>query len=192
MAKSALVTGSTDRIALVRSALEEAGLEVFAADDPGKVAETCWASQEGFDAYVQLPTNIPTNATSLVGQIGILIEKGILGRFREAELVLAYLAPGAHVVLVAGNLPADLSAPDDHEARMALLRVLSHALRAERAPAGGRVSVLAAGAAPEEIACAALGEQPGKQAVPDFAALWPDMPYDEWRLRVMDLSVLES
>ena len=38
------------------------------------------------------------------------------------------------MILVGGQTNIDVDAPDDREARVALMRVLAHALRAERAP----------------------------------------------------------
>ena len=146
------------------------------------------------DSYVQLPVDINAEGKTVTGQIEELLQQGILLRYRCAEAVLPLLGPDAHVVLVPGNLPPQLSAPDDHQARVALLRVLAHTLRADRAPEHLSVTVAGPDYSPEELARLAQGQkvEHKKETPPDYANLWPDMDYDDWRLAVLSLATMEG
>jgi hypothetical protein len=189
----ALVTGAPGRLAEVAAALragDYAVVEVPAGADTAAVLEA--AGSPELDAYVQLPVDVQADAPSVTSQMVALLEQGIVARFRAAASVLPHLAEGAHVVLVPGNLPPDLAAPDDHEARLALLRVLAHALRADRAPGHVAVAVASAQHSPDALARMAGGERVPHPPVPDYAAMWPDMSYDEWRLAVLGLETLEG
>src|SRR5579862_778235 len=135
VAKTAFVTGSPGRVGDVARALAAAGFDVLHAEGAEQVRDVlARAGSPALDAYVQLPVDVEAGEATVTGQMAALLEQGIVARFRTAGAVLPSLAPGASVVLVPGNLPPTLTAPDDHDARMALLRVLAHALRADRAP----------------------------------------------------------
>lgn len=192
MAKTALVTGGPARVAQVGEALRAAGfdvLEAAGASDLRRVLDDAGAPV--LDAYVQLPVDVQVDAPTVTAQMASLLEQGIVGRFRAAEIALGRLGPDARVVLVPGNLPKDLTAPDDHEARLALLGVLAHALRADRAPERLSVTVASARHSTQALVQLATGESVPHPA-PDYAAMWPEMTYDEWRLAVLSLETLEG
>jgi hypothetical protein len=193
MTKRALVTGSAERVEDVAAVLRAADFEVLRAeglDALQRLEGELELAPRSLDAYIQLPVDIHADAQTVTGQIEALLEFGILLRYRCAEAVLPLLGRDAQVVLVPGNLPPKLSAPDDHRARVALLRVLAHALRADRAPEPLAVTVAASGNSPEELARMAQGFQ--VESPPDYANLWPDMDYDDWRLAVLGLASLEG
>ncbi len=193
MTKRALVTGSPKRVEQVAEALEAAGFEVLRAeglDALHRLEEDLELQAGSLDAYVQLPVDIHAEAKTATGQIEALLQHGILLRYRCAEAVLPLLGPDPHVVLVPGNLPPELSAPDDREARVALLRVLAHTLRADRAPEPVTVTVASADHSPSELAGIAKGES--VESLPDYATLWPEMDYDDWRLAVLSLASMEG
>jgi hypothetical protein len=197
MAKRALVTGSPKRLEEVGAALEAAGFEVLQIEGLEalqRLGENLELEPRSLDSYVQLPVDIHAEAKTVTGQIEALLQHGILLRYRCAEAVLPLLAPDAHVVLVPGNLPPQLSAPDDHQARVALLRVLAHTLRADRAPEALSVTVASSDYSPRELASIAQGYKVEHrvESPPDYANLWPDMDYDDWRLAVLSLASLEG
>jgi hypothetical protein len=127
-----LVTGGGQRLDEVSSAVKAAGAEVVVVDTLDRLGES--VRGQTFDAYVQLPVAMTPPEGSLVSKVEQFLTQGLLSRFRAAATVLPTLAPSATVILVGGQTNVDVSAPDDHEARVALMRVLAHALRAERAP----------------------------------------------------------
>lgn len=197
MSKRALVTGSSRRVREVGAALEATGFYVLKAeglDALHRLEESLEVHPRSLDAYLQLPVDIHADVKTATGQIEALLEHGILLRYRCAEAVLPLLASGAHVVLVPGNLPPQLSAPDDHQARVALLRVLAHTLRADRAPEPLSVTVASSSHSPGELALIAQGEKVENpvENPPDYAKLWPEMDYDDWRLAVLSLATLEG
>lgn len=193
MAKTALVTGSPGRVREVARALGAAGFEVLEAEDAEQVRDVVGqAGSPAVDAYVQLPVDVEAVEATVTGQMSALLEQGIVARFRTAGAVLPLLAPGARVVLVPGNLPPTLTAPDDHDARMALLRVLAHALRADRAPDHVSVTVASGQHGADALAQLAGGGSVPHPPLPDYASMWPEMSYDEWRLAVLGLETIEG
>lgn len=127
-----LVTGGGQRLTEVVEAVRGTGAETTVVDDLGRLGESI--AGHTFDAYIQLPVVMTPGEGSLVSRIEHFLSEGLLNRFRAAETILPTLAPSARVVLVGGQTNVDTAAPDDHEARTALMGVLAHALRAERAP----------------------------------------------------------
>lgn len=45
---------------------------------------------------------------------------------------------------------------------------------------------------PEKIALIAQGAKVAHPSPPEYAEMWPDMDYDEWRLAVLGLASLEG
>jgi hypothetical protein len=127
-----LVTGGGQRLTEVAEALRAAGAETTVVDTPDRLG----AAVDGktFDGYVQLPVSMTPREGTLVSRVEQFLSEGLLSRFRAAETVLPTLAGSAVVLLVGGQTNVNADAPDDHEARAALMRVLAHALRAEKAP----------------------------------------------------------
>jgi hypothetical protein len=199
-----VLTGAGAAAAPVRSQLESAGATVVTVPDAVQqsqdVAEALTAAGSGrsADAYIQLPTVLPVDGApgggSLVARMGQFLADGLLARFRLAAAVLPHLGEEATVILVGGNTPVPGTAVDDQEARLALLRVLGHALRAEEAPARLRVRVLAHGTDPGLIAEVALGRSTPE---PQPAATAPagnsdvDLSYADWRTQVLGLATVE-
>ena len=194
MAGRALVTGSPGRVAKVGEALSRLGCEVVAVDRPDQLAGVCAGlGHHAVDHYIQLPVDVPSEGTTVVGRLRAFLDAGLLGRFQAASEVLAALRPDASVVLVSGNLPAELTAPDDRQARISLLRVLAQAILADLAPVAVRVVVMDHTRTPDEIAAAALDPAAKRlRTISDAAERYPDMSYDDWRLEVLRLASIES
>jgi len=107
--------------------------------------------------------------------------------------VLGTLRPNASVVLVAGNLPAELTAPDDRQARISLLRVLAQAVLADTAPVPMRTVVVEHMRTPDEIAAITIDPAVNRlRMISDAAKQYPDMSYVDWRLEVLSLATIES
>jgi len=198
-----VLTGAGAAAAPVRSQLESAGATVVTVPDGVQqsqdVAEALsGGSGRSADAYIQLPTVLPVDGApsggSLVARMGQFLADGLLARFRLAAAVLPHLGEESAVVLVGGNTPVPGTAVDDQEARLALLRVLAHALRAEEAPARLRVRVLPHGTDPSVIAETALGRsapEPRPAATAPAGNSDVDLSYADWRTQVLGLATVE-
>jgi hypothetical protein len=194
MTPTALVTGAAERVAAVSAALVERGCEVIPVDDPDRLAEVCASLGHGaIDHYVQLPVNVPSSGGTVVSKFQAFLAAGLLARFEAMSSVLATLRPNASVVLVAGNLPAELTAPDDRQARISLLRVLVQAILADTAPTPVRTVVVDRLRSPDEIAAIATDPTADRpRVISEAAELYPEMNYVDWRLEVLSLATIES
>ncbi|MGD0083772.1 MAG: hypothetical protein ABSD78_11300 [Acidimicrobiales bacterium] len=194
MTRTALVTGSPERVAAVSTALANHDCEVVPVDDLGTLVEVCASLGQGaVDHYVQLPVNVPSSGGTVVSRLQAFLASGLLARFEAVSAVLGTLRPNASVVLVAGNLPAELTAPDDHQARIALLRVLVQAILADTAPIPVRTVVVDHMRTPEEIAAIAVDPAANRvRVISDVAERYPEMDYVDWRLEVLSLATIES
>lgn len=130
-----LITGSTERVESLAAAFEAAGAEPVTLADLGP-------DSAPVDCYVQLGFTVPARGESVVGRVRAFLSDGLLERFAIAERVLPRLSDSAVVLLVTGNQPSEDAAPDDRGARLMILRVLAHAIRADQAPARTRVRVI--------------------------------------------------
>ena len=105
------------------------------------------------------------------------------------------LADDAVVLLVAGNLPAEVAAPDDRAARLSLLTVLAHAMRADLAPKRVRIRVITSERTDQDIADFALtGSKDPQAAMPSIAPAPADdvgRSYEDWRNQVLGLAHIE-
>jgi hypothetical protein len=190
-----IITGAEAAISPVRTAMEEAGATVVT----GRAEAEIEASVSGRTAaaYVQLPTLLDVDGQSgnrsLVENVGQFLADGLLARFRLAAAALPHLTQDASVVLVGGNTPVPGTAVDDQAARLSLLRVLAHALRAEEAPAHLRVRVLDHDTPAEAIARCAAGEEVGRSPVsgPPAGDSDVDISYADWRTEVLGLAHVE-
>lgn len=193
MTRTALVTGSSERVAAVSTALAARDCEVIPVDDLDTLAKVCASLGPGaIDHYVQLPVNVASSGHTVVSRLQAFLAGGLLARFAAMSTVLPTLRPDASVVLVAGNLPAELTAPDDRQARISLLRVLVQAIRADTAPMPVRTVVVDRMRSPDEIAAIVVDPVPSRRVISDAAELYPEMNYVDWRLEVLSLATIES
>lgn len=194
MKARALISGSPDRVAALSAELTQRDCEVVAVDDLGRLADVCESVGNGaIDHYVQLPVNVPSTGGTVVGRLRTFLSGGLLARFEAVSSVLPTLRPNASVVLVAGNLPGELTAPDDRQARISLLRVLAQAILADTAPMPVRTAVVEHSRTPYQIAEITLDPTASRlRVISEAAERYPDMTYDDWRLAVLSLATIES
>jgi len=184
-----VVTGAAERVASVSEALREAGAEVIAVDDLARLDSTLAGIAPGsLDGYVQLPVHAAARGTSVVERVRNFLEDGLLTRFVVASTILPALSDKARVVLVGGNTLVEASAPDDQSARVALLGVLAHAIKADKSTTGVEVKVLSHEELDEDVAAVTLGAEPTReQNLADLLEREPKMSFDDWRIEVMGL-----
>jgi hypothetical protein len=183
-----LVTGGGERLDQVASAVKATGADAVVVDTPDRLGEI--VSGQTFDAYVQLPVAMTPPEGSLVSKVEQFLTQGLLSRFRAAATVLPSLAPQATVILVGGQTNIDVDAPDDREARVALMRVLAHALRAERAPERLTVRTVDHSWTAEQIAARVTGQTPETPA-PSGGDEGIGQAYADWRAEVVGLMRVE-
>lgn len=189
MSRTALVSGSPDRVAGVASALAEAGFVVIPVDDPDRLAAECEKLGQGsIDAYVQLPVDVPPGEGPVVERVRQFLTSGLLRRFEAVAAVLPCLNPGAVVVLAAGQRPGFEGAPDDRHARLELLRVLARAILAEHRERDVRAVIMGAQRSPADIARAALRRTAPTAEAAGYAAADPELTYDDWAREVLALT----
>jgi hypothetical protein len=187
-----LVTGGGERLTEVAEAIRATGAETTVVDTLDRLGESVAGTT--FDAYVQLPVSMTPRSGSLVSRVEHFLSEGLLSRFRAAETVLPVLQDSATVVLVGGQTNVDIDAPDDQEARTALMRVLAHALRAERAPGHLRVRTAGPEWSGADIAASLTdgggqGETASDQQGGDRQAI--GKAYADWRAEVLGLVRVE-
>jgi hypothetical protein len=192
----ALITGAEPLAGAVAAALRQAGVEVVVTEDVQRVAEAVAGLEPGsVDTYVQLPISLASRGDTVVARVRQFLSEGLLARFQAVEAVLPVLAPGAHVLLVPGTTPLDAGdLPDDRRARLALLEVLAHAVRADGSASRVRVRVhtVSSGRGADELAAVALGRGGTEPAaVADLQAREPEMSYEDWRTEVLGLATVE-
>lgn len=186
-----LVTGGGERLTEVATAIRATGAETTVVDTLDRLGEA--VSGARFDAYVQLPVSITPRQGSLVSRVEQFLSEGLLNRFRSAETVLPALEESATVILVGGHTNVDVDAPDDQQARGALMRVLAHALRAERAPGHLRVRTAGPDWSGADIAATLTERAPAGQAPSDGSGDREAIgkAYADWRAEVLGLVHVE-
>lgn len=188
--RTALVTGSSERVKAVGEALEGAGFAVTRLDRPGEVSGRREAlASRSLDCYVQLPVDVPAGSGTWVDEARHFLAGGLLARFDTVSTVLPALAPGATVILVAGHRPPHVDTPDDPHARFDLLRVLARAIQAEMDDQGVRTVVVGSGRSPDDIA--ELVQRRGRAHWPDPRELTgsdPAADFDDWRREAISRS----
>ncbi|MDQ1482477.1 MAG: hypothetical protein QOF35_553 [Actinomycetota bacterium] len=189
MGSTVLVTGAAEPVAEVSEALRHAGAEVIAVDDLSKLDAALAGIPPGsLDGYVQLSVHAAARGVTVVERVRNFLEDGLLARFVAASAILPVISDSARVVLVGGNTLVEASAPDDQHARLALLRVLAHAIQADKSATGIQVQVLPHDVLAERIAAVAVGSEPTReQALTELLAREPKMSFAEWRIEVMGL-----
>jgi hypothetical protein len=188
--RTALVTGSADRVAALRAGFEASGVRALGLVDVGP-------GTGPLDVYVQLGLTVPVRGETVVRRVHAFLNDGLLERYLTADRVRPMLAPDAVVLLVAGNTPTEVTAPDDRAARVALLRVLAHALRADLAPARVRVRVVTGERTDAELVGYALGGGKDPLAEPAIAVDRADegttgRGYEDWRAAVLGMFQVET
>ena len=184
-----LITGTAAGVAEVAAALRDRQATVLEVSDLDELPGTLRDQQ--LDGYVQLPVRTQPRDSSAITRVRDFLATGLLRRFDAVEAALPALAEGGAVVLVAGHHPEQASTPDDRQARMALLRVLAMAVRADRGREL-RVVVLDHTATPEQIAERVLG--PGDEEQPEQVDLTVQATdrYEDWRTEIIGLAYVES
>lgn len=187
-----LVTGSTEGVDPVLDAVRAAGAGAIGLTDPARLVEDLRALEPGsVSCYVQLPVALTPEGDNAVTRVHSFLEQGLLTRFVLADAARPALSAEASVVLVGGHTPLERQAPDDQGARLALLNVLAHAIRADRAPTLTRVRVLDHSCTAAEIADLAVtgraprGEQPTERSAEALRA------YQDWRTELVALASVE-
>jgi hypothetical protein len=147
---------------------------------------------DAIDYYVQLGVTVPARGDTIVRRVHSFLNDGLLDRFAIVERVLPMLADDAVVLLVAGNLPAEMAAPDDQQARLSLLRVLAHAMRADLAPTRVRIRVISSERNDGEIAEFALsGAKDPHGAASSSDENVAGGSYEDWRVQILGLAHIE-
>jgi hypothetical protein len=184
--KRVLITGAPERV-------EALGKRFAVADVEQVTLAQLGPGARAVDYYVQLGVVVPARGDTLVRRVHSFLSDGLLGRFAIAEQVLPLLADDAVVLLVAGNLQREMAAPDDRLARLSLLRVLAHAMRADLAPKPVRIRVISSDRGDDEITEFALTGAKDPLAVPpqpdDQAS---SRTYEDWRIQMMGLAHIET
>jgi hypothetical protein len=185
-----LVSGSPEAVEPVVAAVRAAGgdtvgltadvLAALEALDPGSVS-----------CYVQLPVGIAPAGDTAVSRVHSFLEQGLLTRFRLVDAVLPALAEDASVLLVGGHTQVEQQAPDDQSARRALLTVLAHALRADRAPRVTRVRVLDHTQTAAEIADLAVTGRGPSQEQRSARTAESTRAYEDWRTELFGMARAE-
>lgn len=189
MGPTVVVTGAAEPVAAVSAALKRGGAQVVSVDDlAGLDAALEGVTAGSLAGYVQLPVHVAARGASVVERVRNFLEDGLLARFAAASTILPAMSEKGRVILVGGNTLVETSTPDDHDARLALLGVLAHAIAADTSSTGIEVRVLAHDEAAERIAGVALGAEPaGEPTLAEMLDHEPPMSFDEWRIEVMGL-----
>ena len=195
MAGKALVSGCDERVGQVAEELRREGLDVVEVAEPSGLREAARGFAPGeLSVYVQLPVNVDVAGATLVGRVQMFLQRGLIARYDAVDAVLPALRDDATVVLVSGNAAVEGGGmPDDASARFALLNVLAHAIRAEKAPGIVRVRMVPAGTGPDRVAGVAVGRERARpqRDLEDLRAREDEMSYEDWRTEVMGLATVE-
>ncbi|MGH9023423.1 MAG: hypothetical protein ACRDV9_10055 [Acidimicrobiia bacterium] len=189
MTRTALLTGSKDRLSVVAPAMHRAGFEVIEVDNLDDLDQRCKdLGPDSLDAYVQLPIEVPSSEGPLVERVRSFLASGLLRRFEAASAVLPCLKPGSVVVFAAGQRPGFEGAPDDRHARLELLRVLARAVLAELRDRDVRTVILGDRRTPDAIADATRRRTAMSSDTVGFAGEEPELTYDDWARELLALT----
>ena len=137
-----LITGSEQNVAAIAEAVTKAGGEPLAVTSTEGLVKALKEMEEGsLRHYVQMPVSSGLSGATVTGRVRSFLQDGLLARYRTAETVLPFLSDDASVILVSGNFNAESSAPDDRAARLSLVHVLRHSMRADKASPDFQVQV---------------------------------------------------
>jgi hypothetical protein len=191
----ALVSGSRTSTDPVTEALAARGARVTVVTDPSRAAlAVAGLSTGSVDCYIQLPVALRPAGDTVVARVRHFLDEGLITRFRLAETVLPLIKPTGNVILVAGHTPLAHEDPDDHSARLSMLQLLAHSLRADKAPQTLRVQVASAGQSAARLAAAALdGSRLDPASDGRTAPTRPsDRSYEDWRVEMMGQVGIEA
>lgn len=190
--RTVLVTGSPEAATPVLEAVRSMGAEAIGLTEASGLVTALGELEAGsVSCYVQLPVGIAPEGESAVSRVHSFLEQGLLTRFRLADAVRPALTDDATVVLVGGHTLVEQQAPDDQGARLALLTVLAHAVRADRAPIMTRVSVLDHSNTAQEIADIALTGRGPSQEQATARSAEAIRAYEDWRTELFGLARAE-
>lgn len=195
--KTAVVSG-TDAAAFAE-ALAQHGFDITATPATlSEVIEVAGGLEVGsVDLYVQLPVRIPAEGGNAVAVVRHFLSEGLLRRFDAAEAMLPALSGAGVVALVSGNHPGTTAAPDNPEARIALMKVLGHTLLLERNGAvaadetgsGLQVKVISGTSDVAELAATiAEPQQRPLRVFANMAESEPTLDYAGWRDAILTLT----
>jgi NAD(P)-dependent dehydrogenase (short-subunit alcohol dehydrogenase family) len=188
--RTVLITGTGSRAQCLADTLRSAGHRVTFLDPATVVNATAStdALPPSIDLYLQLPTTVQLRGDTLVARVRSFLADGLLARFDLVEKLLPLLVENASVVLVAGNVAGGSPVPDDRSSRLALLRVLAHATRAELIERKVRVQVVAGNSEDSEILDCLFDaeEQPAARAWEE-TQMPASREYQDWRIEMMGL-----
>ena len=190
--RTVLVTGSPEAVEPVVAAVRAAGADgVGITADTDLVATLRELDPGSVSCYVQLPIGISPSGDTAVSRVHSFLEQGLLTRFRLVDAVLPALDDDASVLLVGGHTQVGQQAPDDQSARRALLTVLAHALRADRAPVVTRVRVLDHSNTASEIADLAVTGRGPSQEQRSARSAESTRAYEDWRTELFGMARAE-
>jgi len=190
--RTVLVTGSPEAVEPVLAAVRAAGADgVGLTDDTDLIAELQKLDPGSIACYVQLPVGITPSGDTAVSRVHSFLEQGLLTRFRLVDAVLPALADHASVLLVGGHTQVEQQAPDDQGARRALLTVLAHALRADRAPIATSVRLLDHTHTAAEIADLAVTGRGPSQEQRSARSVEAGRAYEDWRTELFGMARAE-
>jgi hypothetical protein len=186
MSSIGLLSGSAERAQRLSELLKDAGADPVIITDPAALPGE--PGGDRVDFYIQLPVTIHPDGDTAVARVGSFLSAGLLARFNAVDRVLPVLASGATVVLVSGNIPDEVTLPDDRQSRLALLHLLAHATRAELATRHVEVKVVSNHRSDQEIVHYALGGEDSThpQRSPQERAS-AAAAYQDWRTEIMGL-----
>jgi hypothetical protein len=187
----ALVTGSPARVADVAPALEKEGFATHCAPaDPLHLVDEIRLAAlpaGSLECYVQLPMiDLQGDGSPSVAALRALVADGLVARFDALAVVAPLLAPGARLVIVAGDRAgktsdSDLGLPD-------ISRVLAEAVLASHGAHNIHPTVVGPDVCASDIAgiaWAGAGRRVRRRSVTaalaDFATASPDLSYVAWR-----------
>lgn len=181
-----LITGSTERFEALSKTFEQAGAETLTLADLGP---DCAA----VDCYIQLGFTVYARGDTVVQRVRCFLSDGLLERFAIVERVLPLLTDSATVLLVSGSQSSDTTAPDDSAARLMILRVLAHAIRADRAQQRIQVRVISDEHSDAEILEFATNGAKDPVTAPSEPADDGEFGRDylDWRTEIMGLAQVE-
>ena len=191
---TALVTGSAARVTDVSLAMEKEGFSTYSAPpDAAHLSEELHHSglrSRSLQCYVQLPTtDLDQDGTASLAGLRALVANALLARFDALAVVAPRLAPGARLVIVAGDRAG---ATGDSELGLPHISLaLAEAVLARRGPDNVHTTVIGDNVSPADIA--AIARRPANGGSPavglaSYAAVSPQLSYVDWRDEVLGLA----